>query len=121
MQKKVEKAIRRSLPMLSTEMGNQVQAMLTPQKLRIICTTMAVLAEYAKLQLSVTREASELYNFITMSIDAKSEADLKDAAHHFANAVNLSGMSTISTLLLPSFKHPVVSQRRSHFTSIQRI
>lgn len=85
----------------------------------IITSTIAVWAEYATLKLSFTRGASELYIFITMSLNAKNKMDVKHAAHHFANTLNLSGISAISALLLRACIRPVVTQEHLHLRSRQ--
>ena len=115
---KVAEAIRRSLPMLPSEARHQVMAMLQPESLAIILGTLLVWAGshlfgvgeivdlilltvgFAVLGVSAFSGAQELYQFADLATHAQTQADLNRAAHHFAMAVNILGISVISALLL---------------------
>jgi hypothetical protein len=117
-QDKIGEAIQRSVPMLPAEARYQVQAMLSPKSLAIVAGTLTVwagshffgvgeiidiillVAGFAVLGFSVFNGAQELYNFATTAVKAQTQADLDRAAHHFASAVNILGISVISAVLL---------------------
>jgi hypothetical protein len=119
-QTKIELAIRRSLPMLPAEARQQVMQMLTPTSLAIMGGTLVAWAGshlfgigeivdvillvtgFALVGLSAVTGAQELYAFATGAIRARSDADLDRAAKHFASAVTILGIATISALLLRS-------------------
>jgi hypothetical protein len=117
-QDKIGEAMRRSLPLLPAEARDQVAAMLTPTSLAIVAGTLIVWAGshffgvgeivdvillvvgVATIGLGVFSGASELYDFATTAINAQSEEDLNRAAEHFARAVSILGITTISAILL---------------------
>ncbi len=117
-EEKIGEAMRRSLPMLPAEARDQVAAMLTPTSLAIVAGTLIVWAGshffgvgeivdvillvvgVATIGLGVFSGASELYDFATTAINAQTEEDLNRAARHFARAVSILGITTISAILL---------------------
>ncbi len=129
-QEKIAEALRRSLPMMPAEMRQQVEALLSPEALAIIAATLIVwagshlvgigeivdiillVAGFAVLGLSVFSGAQELYLFATTAIDARSGADLDRAARHFAQAVNILGISLVSAVLLRGSARSVAARGR---------
>ena len=115
---KLEKAIRRSIPLLPPEAQQQVREMLSLSSLIIISGTLTVwagshligvgeiidlillLAGSAVLGASFGRGAIELQNFAITAIRAQNDSDIDRAAQHFAKAVNILGISIVSALLL---------------------
>lgn len=92
--------------------------MLTPQALAIAVGTLVVWAgshffgvgEFvdvillvvgvAFVGLGVFDGAAHLYDFVTIAINAKSDADLTKSAEHFAEAVTILGITVITALLM---------------------
>lgn len=119
-QDKIGEALRRSLPLLPAEARHVVEAMIEPEALAIMGGTLIVWAGshffgvgeivdvalltvgFALLGASVLTGAQALYDFATTALNAKSDADLNRAAHHFATAVTTLGVSVITALLLRS-------------------
>jgi hypothetical protein len=122
--------MRRSLPLLPAEARHQVQALISPESLGIIAGTLLLWAGshffgageivdvilltlgFAVLGLSMFSGGQELYNFASTAIGARTDADLQRAAHHFATAVNILGISLISALLLRRSARAVVARGR---------
>jgi hypothetical protein len=64
------------------------------------------------LGFSVFEGASELYDFATGAVNARTEADLDNAARHFARAVVVLGISTIQAILLKGQGRNIVARGR---------
>ena len=129
-QERIAEAMRRSLPLLPAEARHQVEALISPESLAIIAGTLLLWAGsqffgvgeivdiilltvgFAVLGLSVFSGGQELYNFATTAVGARTDADLQRAAHHFATAVNILGISLISGLLLRRSARAVVARGR---------
>lgn len=117
-EEKVAEAMRRSVPLLPAAARDQVLALLEPSSIAIMAGTLVVWAGshffgvgeivdvillvvgFGFLGLAVFAGAQELYDFATIAIRARTEADLDRAGRHFASAVSILGISTISALLL---------------------
>jgi hypothetical protein len=115
---KVAAVMRRSLPLLPANARGAVEAMLSPGSIALIAGTLVVWAGshffgvgevvdvillavgVVALGFSVFEGASELYDFATGAVNARTEADLNVAAQHFARAVVVLGISTIQAILL---------------------
>jgi hypothetical protein len=129
-QEKIAEAMRRALPLMPAETRHQIEALLSPESLAIIAATLIVwagshlvgigeivdivllVAGFAVLGLSVFSGAQELYLFATTAIDARTGADLDRAAHHFAQAVNILGISLVSAVLLRGSARSVAARGR---------
>ncbi len=117
---KIAEAIRRSLPMLPKEARKQVEALLSPATIVIISATLLAwlgahfigIGEYVDIVLlgagfvalgmQVFDGARELLGFVTTAVNAETDEDLNRAALHFAAAVNILGIATVSAVLLRS-------------------
>jgi hypothetical protein len=117
-QDKIEEAMRRSLPHLGPDAREQVMAMLSPASLAMISATLVVWAGshafgvgeivdiillvvgFSLLGLSALEGAKELLAFAETAIDATTDNQLETAAGHFARAIVILGISTISAILL---------------------
>jgi hypothetical protein len=117
-QDKLQEAIRRALPLMPSEMGQQVQAMFTPEAMAImaglvglwVASQYAVIGVVADLALIITGGillgaaawdfGTHLAGFLTKATGATTEAELDDAARDFAAAVTLAGVSVIGSILL---------------------
>jgi LysM repeat protein len=115
---KVAEAMRRSIPLLPGEAKEMVLQMLKPESLALITATLIVwagshflgigeivdvillLVGFATLGASAFEGAKELYAFAQHSTSARSEEELDLAAHHFARAVNILGITIIMALLM---------------------
>lgn len=111
-------AMERSIPLLPGEVGSQISAMLSPQSILIVVSTLVLWAGshffgvgeivdvillvigFAFLGAGVWTGAQQLYDFATSAIHAHSDADLDRAAHHFASAVSILGITVVTALLL---------------------
>ena len=129
-QERIAEAIRRSIPMLPSEARSQIEAMLTPASLAIVAGTLVVWAGshflgvgeivdvillavgFFTIGMGVFSGAQELYSFATDAINAKSEDDLNRAARHFATAVNILGITTVSAVLLRRSAKSAVARGR---------
>lgn len=136
---KIADAIRRSLPMLPAEARQQVQAMLSPEALAIVAGTLIVwagshivgvgqivdivllVAGFAVLGASVFSGAQELYDFASTAVSARTGTDLDRAAHHFARAVSILGISVISAVLLRRSVRDVATAGRPHFRPAPKV
>ncbi|MET3495139.1 hypothetical protein [Variovorax boronicumulans] len=125
---RVGEAMRRSLPLLSGDARKTVEAMLEPAALAIVAGTLVVWAGshffgvgevvdvillvvgFAALGTAVFSGASELYAFADKSVNARTGADLDEAAAHFSKAVMLLGISAIQALLLRGAVKPVAAR-----------
>jgi len=115
---KIEESLRRSIPLLPAGARDLVLAMISPESLKAMAATFAVLGvaqffgvgEVADLVIllagaaivgkTAVDAAKELIDYATGIVDARSSADLDTAAQHFAKAVMLVGVATVSALLL---------------------
>lgn len=115
---RVGEAMRRALPLLPGEARTTVMAMLQPQALAIVAATLVVWAGshffgvgeivdvillvvgFAALGMSVFSGAGELSDFVQKAVNGRSDAELDEAAEHFAKAVSLLGISAIQALLM---------------------
>ena len=129
-QEKIGEALLRSIPLLPAETQAQVRAMLTPESLKIIAGTLILWAgshfvgvgEFVDIILlgvgvgtigfGVFGGVEALYNFATTAINAQTVADLDRAAKYFAEAVNILGITIISSLLLKKSAHSVLDRGR---------
>lgn len=117
-QDKLQEAIRRALPLMPSETSRQVQAMFTPQAVAImaglaglwVASQFAVVGVIADLALVITGGillgaaawdmGTHLAEFLTTATGAQSEAELDEAARHFAAAITLAGVSVVGSILL---------------------
>jgi hypothetical protein len=115
---KIEESLRRSIPLLPAEAKGLVLAMISPESLEIMAGTFVVLGvaqffgvgEVADLIIllagaaivgkTAVDAAKELIAYATGVVAAQTSADLDTAAQHFAKAVMLVGVATVSALLL---------------------
>jgi hypothetical protein len=115
---KIAESLRRSIPLLPKEAQNLVLAMISPESLETMAATIVVLgvaqffgvgevadllillAGAAILGKTAVDAAKELIAYATGVVAARSPADLDTAAQHFAKAVMLVGVATVSALLL---------------------
>jgi hypothetical protein len=117
-QDKMQEAIRRALPLMPSEMGEQVKSMFTPQAIAImaglaglwVASQFAVVGVIADIALVITggvllgaaayQFGTHLAGFLTKSTGATTEAELDDAARDFAAAITLVGVSVAGSILL---------------------
>src|SRR5690349_2038357 len=115
---KLGEAVRRSAKYMPEALAAEVAAIFTPMNLAIMAGTLVVwagshfagvgfIADIIVLCLGVVflgwtafELAGVLYDFATVLIDAKSEADLEKAAELFAKAILLAGVGAVSAVLL---------------------
>jgi hypothetical protein len=115
---KIEESLRRSIPLIPKEARNLVLAMISPESLETMAGTLVVMGvaqffgvgEVADLVIllagavilgkTAVDAAQELIDYATGVVAARSPADLDTAAQHFAKAVMLVGVATVSALLL---------------------
>lgn len=115
---KVAEAISRSIPLLPHEAGEVIAGLVSPESMAIVCGTLVLWAgshlfgvgEIVDLVLlvagaitlgkSVWDLASELSAFARLAVDAQSEAELDEAAKHFAKAATIGGVDVLTALLL---------------------
>jgi hypothetical protein len=127
---KIGEAMRRSLPRLPAGARAAVEAMLTPGTLAVIAGTLAVWAGshffgvgevvdvillgvgVLTLGFSVFEGATDLYNFATLALNARSDADLNRASEHFARAVVVLGIAAIQAVLLRGQARTVAARGR---------
>jgi hypothetical protein len=125
---KVAEVIRRSLPRLPAEARNQVLALVQPDSIAIVSATLLVwggshlfgigeivdiillIAGFGLLGTSVVAGASELSSFVTVTVRARTDADLDRAAAHFARAVSILGVAVTSTLLMRKSASAAISR-----------
>jgi hypothetical protein len=117
---KLEAAIRLSLPYMPEDLRSFGATLIEPSSLMILTGTFVLwgtshlfgVGEVVDIFLlavgvvfvgfSVFSGASELVDFIKGALGASTNADLDDAAQHFARAVVLLGVATIQAVLLRS-------------------
>jgi hypothetical protein len=117
-QGRIEEAIRRSLPRLGPEAREQVLAMLSPASLVIVSATLVAWAGshafgvgeivdivllvvgFSLLGWSVLEGARELVAFAETALKATNDSQIDVAAEHFARAIAILGISTVSAILL---------------------
>ncbi len=110
--------MRLSIPLLPGDAGRVVEQMLTPKALALIAGTLLLwggshafgvgefidaallLVGFCTLGLSIFQGANEILAFTRTVVSAQSEADLKEAASHFAEAVTILGISVVEVVLL---------------------
>ena len=115
---KVAESLRRSIPLLPADAKNLVLAMVSPESLEIMAGTMTALAisqffgvgEVADVVILLAGAyiagktagdaAMELVSYATTVLEAKTSPDLDRAAQHFAKAVLLAGVATVSAFFL---------------------
>lgn len=125
---KIEESLRRAMPLLPSEAQGLVLALISPESLATMAATIAVLGvaqffgvgEVADLVVllagavilgkTAVDAATELIEYATGVMAARSPADLDAAAQHFAKAVILVGITTVSALLLHKATSARVSQ-----------
>jgi hypothetical protein len=136
---KIMEAIRRSLPMLPADAREVVESMLEPVTFAIVAGTLVVWAgshfvgigEIVDVVLlatgviilgfSVFEGASELCEFATTAIDAKSDIRLNEAARHFSKAVSILGISVVSAILLRGTAKSVVKRPAPRYNPMPRV
>jgi hypothetical protein len=114
---KLGEAIRRSLPMLPDEVRDKVASLLSPESLATMGVITAAWAashafgvgEVADAVLLVVgavtlgseafHVAGDLGSFVSGALGAQTEADLDNAAQHFARAISTVGVDTIAAIL----------------------
>ncbi len=119
---KIEAAMRRSLSYMPADLRSFGAQLIEPSSLMIMAGTFVAwgashafgIGEVVDVILlsvgvvclgfSVFSGASELIDFITGAVGASTDADLDDAARHFARAVVLLGIATIQAVLLRGAK-----------------
>lgn len=117
-EEKIAEAIRRSLRLLPHDIAMQLEAMLSPASLAVMCAAIVAWAvshafgvgEVADLALlgiglgfcgwGIFDGLRDLGRFASSAIHARSEQDLDTAAGYFANAVVEVGVNTIMAILL---------------------
>ncbi|MDQ0590496.1 hypothetical protein [Variovorax paradoxus] len=125
---RVGETMRRALPLLPSEARSTVMAMLQPEALAIVAGTLIVWAGshffgvgeivdiillvvgFAALGMSVFSGASELTDFVQKAVNGRSDADLDQAAEHFAKAISLLGISAIQALLMRGAARTVIER-----------
>jgi len=125
---KIQEAMRRSLPRLGPDARAQVEAMLSPTSLAIIGATLVawagshffgigeivdiilLIVGFSMLGVSVFEGAQELMAFADSALGATNDAALDEAADHFAKAVVILGISTISAILLRKSASSVIKR-----------
>ena len=134
----VEEAIRRSLRYMPASAAAQLQAFLTPESLEILGGTTVVWAGShlfgvgevvdvalllfgaAMVGASIGQVVEDLYTFATAAIGAKSDADIDRAAHAFADAVILGGVTAVMALLLHKSASDLQAARGATFADVAR-
>lgn len=124
-EKRIILAIERSLPMLPSEAASIVKSMLEPRNVALVLGALVVWAGshfvgigeifdvillatgIIVLGFSVIDGAGELLDFTTAAMRATSDKHIDDAAHHFAKAVDILGISIVSAVLLRRSARPV--------------
>lgn len=132
-EEKLTEAIKRAIPMLPSEVQEQLKSLLTPKALAIAVGTLVFWAgshffgvgEFvdiillgvgvAFIGLGVFDGASDLYDFVTIAINAKSDPELTKAAEYFAEAVTVLGVTTITALLMKNSAKTVISRGKPRF------
>lgn len=138
-EEKLTEAIKRSIPMLPSEAQQQLKALLTPKALAIAVGTLIFWAgshffgvgEFVDIillgvgvvfiGLGVFDGASDLYDFVTLAINAKSDSELTKAAEYFAEAVTVLGVTAITALLMKNSAKPVISRGRPRFYRMSNV
>jgi hypothetical protein len=127
---RLSEAIRRSQPFLSSDAQAAVNSIRQPDTLGIVAGTLAIWAAshtfgvgeivdvvllgvgVVALGLSVFEGASELRDFATGALGARSDTDMESAGKHFAHAVTLLGISALQTVLLRGQGRAIVARGR---------
>ena len=117
---RVEESLRRSMPMIPTAAQDLVRALISPKALTEIAATLAfwssshligigeladlvlLLAGSVMLGKTALDAGKELLAFGSAVVQARVSEDLDRAARHFAKAVILAGVTTVSAILLRS-------------------
>ncbi|HEX4810609.1 MAG TPA: hypothetical protein VH325_16855 [Bryobacteraceae bacterium] len=115
---RLAEVLKRSKKNFGPDVGQQIDALLSPVNLAILAGTLVVWAgshffgvgEIVDVLLlvvgafaigwSIGDVATDLYNFADLTINAKSENDLDKAAQAFSHAVVLAGITVIMAILL---------------------
>ena len=115
---RIREAMERAIPLLPAEAAHEIEAMLSPESVLVVVGTLVVWAGshffgageivdvillvvgFAFMGAAVFSGAQQLYDFATTAIHAHSQADLDRAAHHFASAVTLLGITVVTALLM---------------------
>jgi len=115
---RVAEAMRRSIPLLPTEAGNAVEALISPESLLVVTGTLTLWAgahffgvgEIADIILliigglflgkGIIDLAEELWQFANLTILGTTDREIDEAAKHFAKAVILAGVDIIGAILL---------------------
>jgi hypothetical protein len=133
-EEKFNEAIKRSQKYLSPELWEQVKALLSPDAIALmvvvtgfwaishffgvgeIADAVLLVGGVAALGMSAVQVGKEIIAFGLGVRNAETDADLEEAAKHFANAVVLGGITIVSSLFFktrpktfnePYFKGPV--------------
>ncbi|WP_218079557.1 ADP-ribosyltransferase [Anthocerotibacter panamensis] len=131
---KLEAALKRTLPLLPTEVRAKVQALLSPEALATMVAVAAVWAashavgvgeviDLVLLGLGVLALGTEVVGvvqdvggFVTGSLDAKSTVDLDRAAEHLARAIATVGVDTVIALLTRGLGKKAKATRSTNLT-----
>ncbi|HLK40618.1 MAG TPA: hypothetical protein VKU41_27890 [Polyangiaceae bacterium] len=134
----VEEAIRRSTRYMPASAAAQLQAFLTKENLEILGGTTVVwagahlfgvgevvdvallLVGAATVGANIGQVVEDLYTFATVAIGATSDADIDRAAHAFADAVILGGVTTVMVILLHKSASDIQAARGATFAEAAR-
>lgn len=138
-QEKIVEAINRSLPLLPAESQAIIKSILEPANIAIMVGTLVLWAGshfigigeivdvillatgVLILGFSVFGGAGELSDFTTTALKASTDAQLNDAAQHFAKAVTILGISIISAILLRSSAKSVIARGTPRYKPMPRV
>ena len=116
-ERKLEEALRRSLPKLGPEARAQVEALLTPEALATIAAVLVawvvshafgigevidivlLAAGAVAIGMAVFQGLDHLYQFASRACQGRSTQDLDAAAAHFASAVSILGIQAVLSVL----------------------
>jgi hypothetical protein len=136
---RASEAMGRSMKLLPADAAAVIEAMLTPESLAIIATTLAVWAGshffgigeivdvillivgVVALGFSVFSGAEELYEFTGLVVNPKQDSDADAAARHFAKAVTLLGISAIQAILLRGAVRTVAARGRPQIRPLPNV
>jgi hypothetical protein len=136
---RASEAMGRSIKLLPADAAAVIEAMLTPESLAIIATTLAVWAGshffgigeivdvillvvgVVALGFSVFSGAQELYEFTGLVVNPKQDTDADAAARHFAKAVSLLGISAIQAILLRGAVRPIAARGRPQISPLPNV
>lgn len=132
-------AMGRSMKLLPADAAAVIEAMLTPESLAIIGTTLVfwagshffgigeivdvilLVVGVAALGFSVFSGAEELYKFTRLVVNPSQDSDADAAAGHFAKAVSLLGISAIQAILLRGAVRTVAARGRPQIRPLPNV